>query len=260
MATREATHQVTLTNNYYIGVFEVTQGQWLLIKDTTPSGYSLEDRAVHPVERVAYNTIRNSANSTADATHDWPHEPHASSFLGLLHARTGIWFDLPSEAQWEFAARAGHGDTLWGDGSPITNSAHDENLDLLGNYWYNGKDGVRTTAAVGSYAPNSWGLYDMHGNVEEWCLDWAEDNIATAVDASGELYGGRVNIEPSNSQAYLSGEAVPSDRDLASRILRGGSYDYNSGFARSAHRFKMASYIPWSDVVGFRLVCTAGLQ
>ena len=252
-AAREATHQVTLTNNYYIGVFEVTQGQWLLIKDTKPSAYSLEDRAVHPVEQVSYNTIRNSA----DTTYNWPHEPHESSFLGLLHTRTGIWFDLPSEAQWEFAARAGHGDTLWGDGSSINVGHQDNNpnLNLLGRY--NGNKGDETTAAVGSYNPNSWGLYDMHGNVSEWCLDWYAENIATATDASGKLYGGRVNIDPSNSQAYLSGDAVPSG---ATRIMRGGRYDYNAGYSRPANRSLDRSPNSAYNFQGFRLVCTDGLQ
>ena len=251
-AAREATHQVTLTNNYYIGVFEVTQGQWLLIKDTKPAAYTLEDREVHPVEQVSYNTIRNSA----DTTYNWPHEPHESSFLGLLHTRTGIWFDLPSEAQWEFAARAGHGDTLWGDGSSILggNQDYNPNLNLLGRYIGNSGG---TTAAVGSYNPNSWGLYDMHGNVLEWCLDWYEENIATATDASGKLYGGRVNIDPSNSQAFLSGAAVPSG---ATRVMRGGRYDYNVGYCRPANRSLDRTPGTAYQFQGFRLVCTAGLQ
>lgn len=120
---REATHQVTLTNNYYIGVFEVTQSQWDMIQPNrqAPSVFANpSDRAMRPVENVCYNEIRNNdgTSKTADTDHDWPERPHGSSFLGLLRNRTGIDdFDLPSESQWEFACRAGNGDTKWGDGT-----------------------------------------------------------------------------------------------------------------------------------------------
>ena len=137
-AAREATHQVTLTNNYYIGVYEVTQAQWDLIQPsrTAPSYFNnAVDRAMRPVEQVCYNEIRNSNNSTtADATYNWPADPNPNSFLGKLKTKTGIYFDLPSEAQWEFAARAGNGDTKWGDGSGILNADEDANLKLLGRY------------------------------------------------------------------------------------------------------------------------------
>ena len=137
-AAREGTHQVTLTNNYYIGVYEVTQAQWDLIQPSrlAPSYYNnAADRAMRPVEQVSYNEIRNSNNSTtADAAYNWPADPNPNSFLGKLKTKTGIYFDLPSEAQWEFAARAGNGDTKWGDGSGILNGDSDANLNLLGRY------------------------------------------------------------------------------------------------------------------------------
>ena len=111
------------------------------------------------------------------------------------------------------------------------------------------------TAIVGSYAPNAWGLYDMHGNVWEWCLDWYQENIATAKDASDELYGGRVNIDPSNPANYLSGASASG----ANRVSRGGSWIYAAGYCRPAFR---GIYAPTArnSFNGFRLLCSAGLQ
>ncbi len=262
--SREATHQVTLTNNYYIGVFEVTQAQWDLIQPSrlAPSYYNnAADRARRPVEKVCYNEIRNAANSTvADTSHNWPHDPNSNSFLGKLRTKSGIDFDLPSEAQWEFAARAGNGDTKWGDGSGILNSDNDANLDKLGRYERNGGKilngssyvkpeqscgAENGTAIVGSYTPNDWGLYDMHGNVWEWCLDWHMANITG--------FDGRVNINPSDPANPISGT---SD---GYRIIRGGDWSSKADQSRPACRSRSTPDAR-GDHIGFRLVCTAGLQ
>ena len=268
-AVREATHRVTLTNNYYIGVYEMTQSQWYEIAGYNNSNFTAE-RSMRPVEKVCYNEIRLYGNSNAAATADqiaassWPNEPSSDSFLGKLKARTGIYFDLPSEAQWEFAARAGHGSGYWGDGTAVKNADTDANLGELGRYKNNG-GGTATTATlepsaggtdiVGSHKPNDWGLYDMHGNVWEWCLDWYQNNIATAKDASDELYGGRVNIDPSTPANYLSGASASG----ASRVLRGGSWNYAAGYCRPAFR---GSNTPTcrNDNLGFRVLCSAGLR
>ena len=264
ISAREETHQVILTNNYYVGVFPVTQAQWDLIQSSrrAPSIFSnATDRAMRPVENVCYNEIRNAANSqTANTAYNWPADPNPSSFLGKLRTKTGLDFDLPSESQWEFAARAGNGDTKWGDGSGIQNTDLDTNLDQLGRYQKNGgyvQNGssyaaptsscgaTNGTAIVGSYAPNAWGIYDMHGNVWEWCLDWYADNITA--------YGGKININPSEPAKTLAGVAG------GSRPKRGGGWDRVAGHCRSAYR----NYDPPSgryNNTGFRLICFAGLQ
>ena len=269
IAAREATHRVTLTNNYYIGVYEVTQSQWYEIAGYNNSNFTAEG-SMRPVEKVCYNEIRLYGNSNAAATADqiatfsWPKEPSSASFLGKLKARTGIYFDLPSEAQWEFAARAGHGSGYWGDGTAVKNADTDTNLGRLGRNGNNG-GGSATTATlapsaggtdiVGSHKPNDWGLYDMHGNVWEWCLDWYQENIATAKDASDELYGGRVNIDPSTPANYLSGASASG----AYRVFRGGSWSAPVSYCRPAYRSTNTPTTRYNSN-GFRVVCTAGLR
>ena len=262
-AAREATHQVTLTNNYYMGIYEVTQSQWSQVAtNSTISANFKSERFMRPMEKVCYNEIRNAANTdAANESYNWPADPNPSSFLGLLRSKTGIDFDLPSEAQWEFAARAGNGVGYWNDGSAILNSDPDANLNLLGRYVYNGGKvlngtsyvdpdtncGVTNgTAIVGSYAPNTWGLYDMHGNVYEWCLDWYEDNI--------NAYGGAVNIDPSAPAKTLSGASG------ADRVTRGGAWNFTAGICRSAYRNNYPPNTRYYYSCGCRVVCTAGLQ
>ncbi|MBR6587464.1 MAG: formylglycine-generating enzyme family protein [Kiritimatiellae bacterium] len=249
-ADREATHRVTLTCNYYIGVYEVTQTQWQQITGYNPSNFTT-DRTMRPVEKVSYRDIRQgkgTATSVASATSGvYPADPYGDSFLGLLRSKTGIDFDLPSEAQWEFAARAGNGEGYWGEGSDMQiSSGKDMNLDLLGRYLKNPVTNATSspdsaiapanggTAIVGSYAPNAWGLYDMNGNVWEWCLDWFANDI--------KALNGTVNT--------ASG---------ASRILRGGGWSHEAGSCRAATR---NGYSPATRQgnFGFRVACTAGLQ
>ena len=255
-SANEGTHKVTLTNNYYIGVFEVTQTQWQQVTGYNPSLFTAS-RRMRPVEQVAYTDVRQgqgAAGITAATASGgvYPAAPYGTSFLGLLRTRTGIDFDLPSEAQWEFAARAGHGEGLWGDGSEITQPEATyacSNLYRLARCERNpstNRDAILEpttdpavggTAIVGTYAPNSWGLYDMHGNVVEWCLDWYADDISA-------LNGG-VNSE---SGSY--------------RVKRGGAWYTGKRSCRSAWRYYASPNGRNLDSkpVGVRLACTAGLQ
>ena len=177
-ATTEGEHTVTITKPFYMGVFEMTQKQYETIFGENPSLPAYQGDA-RPVDRVSYNDLRGE---TVGAT--WPtytdHRVDASSFFGVFRARFGnqFIFDIPTEAQWEMACRdkgtsdrttSGFwGSGVWNDGTAIQGTDHDTNLDDLANY---ADDSDPEPHEVGTKDPNSIGIYDMHGNVEEWCLD-----------------------------------------------------------------------------------------
>ncbi len=233
----ETQHQVTLTKDFYIGVFEVTQKQWERVMGAWPSYFNNATyRDARPVEQVSYYDIReNPANSAIDP--HWPQssQVHADSFMGKLRAKTGLaTLDLPTESQWEYACRAGTATAL-NSGKNLTNTGSCPNMSEVGRYWYNGGSGYTqngdtsvATAKVGSYLPNAWGLYDMHGNVWEWCLDWyASSYPGTVTDPSGAASG-------------------------SSRVLRGGGWGSSARYCRSAYRSGYnPSYRNYYD--GFRI-------
>lgn len=230
----EATHAVTLDANYYIGVFPVTQSQYVQVQTIRYPEAFATDGTMRPTTRVSYNELRNAKGTSnsnvpaADFNYDYPNIPHSDSFLGLLRTKTGLAFDLPSEAQWEFASRAGNGSGYWGDGSAILSADQDANLAKLGRVSYNSDSETKQTVAVGSYAPNAWGIYDMYGNVWEWCLDWYAADISA-----------------------LNGEVNQTSSD--GRVRRGGSFYSTATACRSAARSYKVSSDKRNDDLGFRL-------
>ena len=199
--TMGGTKPVTLTKPFYMGVFEITQKQYQLVTGSNPSSYKGDMR---PVECVSWNDIRGAYNWPSVTTVD------SATFIGKLQAKTGLNFDLPTESQWEYACRAGTTSYYNNGGSS------DNDLKQLGRYSDNRTDGRGSYSehtTVGSYSPNAWGLYDMHGNVLEWCLDW---------------YGG-INSYPTTD---FSGADSGSYR-----VLRGGCWNIGSIDARSSYRW-----------------------
>jgi len=225
-ATDSGLHQVTLTQDFYIGVFEVTQRQWELVMGNKPSYFNNATYyTTRPVEQVSYYDIRESPANSDDPAVNWPSNSNvnSNSFMGKLRTKTAMsTIDLPTEAQWEYACRAGT-TTALNSGYNLTSPDSDVSMDLVGRYRYNGGyiNGTSTpastctttngTAKVGVSLPNAYGLYDMHGNAFEWCLDWFD------------LYNG-VEIDPLGAGSGVA------------HVLRGGSWLEDAGTCRSAIR------------------------
>ena len=238
-ATREKTHAATLTNSFYIGVFTVTQAQWARIFTSRPwpSYFTNETcRAMRPVEQISFNEVRRGGSKDSTGG-EWPAAPGEGSFLKLLRDKTKIDFDLPSETQWEYVCRAGNGDNRWGNGTPIVGgTATPGRCTSTGGNSNDARDvtAEKGTAIVGTYAPNDWGIYDMHGNVQELCLDYYMD-------------------DPSP----LKG-AVNTTVNSGGHIIRGGCFLQSWASIRASYRsYNKDNYQP--NHFGFRLVCRAGL-
>ncbi|OPZ99499.1 MAG: Serine/threonine-protein kinase pkn1 [Bacteroidetes bacterium ADurb.Bin408] len=177
-------HSVTV-GDFYIGKYEVTQAQWRAVMGASatlsaPSGFKNCDNC--PVESVSWNDIQE--------------------FLKKLNAKTGKTYRLPTEAEWEYAARGG---------SKSNGYKYSGSNNVGSVAWYTDNSGSKTHP-VGQKSPNELGIYDMSGNVWEWCSDW---------------YGSYSSNSQTNPQGAISG---------SSRVLRGGSWSDGARGCRSANR------------------------
>ena len=235
---RETPHLVTFTNDFFMAVFQTTQGQYSKIAPNPSAFIGYADTPFRPAENMTYNDLRGSG---------WPEGGHSvasGSFLDLVRNRTGVEVDLPTDAQWEFACRAGSTLAI-NSNVNLTNETSDANLDKLA--WYVGNSG-NTTHPVGLKQPNAWGLYDMHGNVYDWCLDWM-----------GLSYGPWMSSNPVvEPVGYTTAGRPMHGNDLESqRCRRGGTFTHAAKICRSAWR---GSEVPTgkSNNTGFRIICPVG--
>jgi len=189
-ANEHPQREVTISRPFYMGIHEVTQAQWQAVMGTEPWKDKISGR---PGARFAAS---------------WMNWHEATEFCEKLSKKTGKTVALPTEAQWEYACRAG----------TKTIFCFGDDASKLGDYaWY--QDNARTTGqpyahAVGQKKPNAWGLYDMHGNVWEWCRDWH----------ANDFYAKAKNVDPENTT------------ESKCRAVRGGSWHNDPLHCRSAAR------------------------
>lgn len=189
--------RVTISRPFFLGATEVTQAQWRTVMGSNPSNFKGDTL---PVEQVSWDDAMAFCKKLTERERS----------AGRLPA--GWEFTLPTEAQWEYACRAG------------TTGDYAGNLDAMA--WY-AKNSESKTHAVGTKQANAWGLYDMHGNLWEWCADWyASYSGGSMTDPTGAASG-------------------------SFRVYRGGGWNISAGFCRSAYR-RYFSPAYRDDGLGFR--------
>jgi formylglycine-generating enzyme required for sulfatase activity len=202
-------HQVSVPQ-FYMGKYEVTQAQWRAVMGKNPSWFKGDNL---PVEQVSGDD--------------------AEKFCKQLSELTGKEYRLPTEAEWEYACRAGT-TTPFAFGSSLSSNQANFAGDNPYGRAVKGVDRRKTTP-VGSFQPNAWGLYDMHGNVWEWCQDtWHESYDGAPTDGSA-----------------WERDAKPY------RMVRGGSWDTSGVTLRSAYRHWISPYNDLWSTFGFRVVASA---
>ncbi|MBQ3290508.1 MAG: formylglycine-generating enzyme family protein [Kiritimatiellae bacterium] len=229
---REVPHFVTLTNDFYIGIYEFTQKQLELACGTRYGGLVGD---AHPAENISYATLRGCFNEWHGVWPNLGHEVPSYCPIYKLRDLVGLSdFDIPTEAQWEFACRAGSGTSIYGfRDTAATSDDVSVNLDKVA--WYN-KNSDGAHHEVGLKAPNAFGLYDMLGNVAELCLDCYQDGSEVE------------KVEPIG----------PVSTYNSSRVLRGGSYSDSWMAMRCAYR-PGAVYNSAAQSNGFRVSCSIPL-
>jgi formylglycine-generating enzyme required for sulfatase activity len=210
-------HRVSVPQ-FLMGRYPVTQAQWRMV-----AGYPQEAQELNPDP----SSFKGDHRPVEYVSWD-----DAQEFCNRLSTKTGKTYCLPSEAQWEYACRAGT-TTPFHYGEIITSELANYN----GTRIYNGSpegEYRESTSDVGLFPANDWGLHDMHGNVWEWCEDDWHDNYESA---------------PEDGRAWIE-----SDRKTSNRLLRGCSWWDNPGNCRSARRFK-STRVARCNNIGFRVSC-----
>ena len=262
----EYAHHVMMTNDYYMAIFEQTQAQWAATGYPHSRGwYFTKDAAMRPCDYgVTTGEIRGTPKLNS--------APIDDSLCGYIRKLTGVECDLPTEAQWEFAARAECGLGFYTTGVSIDLNNLQNDINRLGRncilgerarYKYSVAEAYQDvanvladtapelggTAIVGSYPPNAWGFYDMCGNVREWCLDWYYNGKGYLGMPEEERYRGTPNIDATGGKNYDGTNAS------SYRICRGGSWFYGAEECKPTYRAnKSQTESNCQKDRGFRLV------
>jgi formylglycine-generating enzyme required for sulfatase activity len=261
----EPAHKVMFTGDYYIGIYEVTQSQYTNMGGVNESLYTNEvDAAYRPAERINYETIRGKPS-----TYLWPSDGHnvrSGTPIGKLRTRSGIAdMDLPTEAQWEYACRAGSSGLLPDSSLEFTvDNVHKYAITkgsrepAVNTYDPVGAKIQGRPSVVGSKLPNNWGIYDMLGNVWEYCLD----QMGTSTQSDRMFLGsfheslavgweeGAVTVDPlgaqnnSNRICKRGGSHFDSYTESNCRSRGDGTHSYASGLGGKI------------GYIGFRLCCS----
>jgi formylglycine-generating enzyme required for sulfatase activity len=212
-------HHAKISKGFWMGQTEVTQTQYVAIMGTNPSRFNVDDLLANMARMKSRPSFEDIPALNADLPVETVSWDDAVEFCRKLSEKEGVAYGLPTEAQWEYACRAG----------TMTRFSFDDGDSSLGDYaWYSGNSNG-TTHPVGQKRPNAFGLYDMHGNVWELCSDWyGKYSIGSSVDPQGP----------------------PNGKD---RVSRGGSWSYVPRFCRSASRDRGAPVVRVMDL-GFRVV------
>jgi formylglycine-generating enzyme required for sulfatase activity len=246
-------HEVEITSSFYLGVYPVTQEEYQRLMGKNPSYFSAFgsgarkvkglDTRRHPVEQVSWE----AAVAFCRKLSEQPEEK-----------KKGRLYRLPSEAEWEYACRGGvKSSTPFCFGDSLSSTQANFN----GNYPSKAAKGpyLKRTSPVGSYKPNPFELYDMHGNVWEWCADWYDKNYykqSPRQDPQGPQTTTLTKPAAKPKAKARNPQDPQGPQTRTPRVLRGGSWDYNGRHCRSAYRGGSAPGNRVRDV-GFRLVCVA---
>ncbi len=226
----ESQHEVAITRPFHLGVFEVTQAQYQKVMGKNPAFFNPANGGGpdHPVEQVVWQ----------DAL------AFCQKLSGLAEEKSaGRAYRLPTEAEWEYACRAGT-TTVCHFGDALSSKQANFN----GNFPHGGEKGpyLAKTNKVGSYPANAFGLHDMHGNVWEWCSDWYDP----------DYYRQSPREDP---QGPAKGVLATGFREDFYRVARGGCWIEEGRGCRAAYRFRFMPSDPYR-LVGFRVVCVVNAQ
>ena len=265
-AAKLSQYWVAFPRDYYVGVFEITQAQYEKIYGSNPSTFASEsDSAERPVEtahRYLVHSNPNPGGSKGRITGEtvvWPNNTYRrdvgiDTFMDKLRIKTGVEFDLPTAAEWQYACRAGSERALYSGKFTTNQNENEANVMELG--WAS-KNSDAHTRVVGTKPPNAYGLYDMLGNVAEMVHNYGNmyENGTSGTGASAD----DPIVDPAGSN---DGDAMYAG--TVNQWSMGGSYDDSTGWINDIRSCCWQSWNKWSaankSYIGFRVVCPDGAQ